>query len=222
MLLTCMLNIQGYIWGQTLEPLFEVQQRTAGTRGFDVVIMSDLIFNHSQVCTFSVIVYKTLKERGFGQHDALLKTAENALRAAHHNEDHAPCVLVFYSHHRPHLAHRDMEFFTKAKDRGWHCEEILTEKFPVVNPSPLHVTCVPDRKPYCSRCFLKTLVRRRYALRCTVGGSRVQQERLETRSWRTRTFTGQLLCFWAAFVIILFEAPNGLASRNSLHLNEIL
>ena len=65
------------------------------------------------------------------QHDALLNTAEVALRAAIPDELHPPCVLVFYSHHRPHLAHRDMEFFTKAKERGWLCDEIVTEKFPV-------------------------------------------------------------------------------------------
>lgn len=43
----------------------------------------------------------------------------------------SPSLLVFYTHHRPHLAHRDLEFFTKARKRGWICEEILTQKFPV-------------------------------------------------------------------------------------------
>ena len=42
-----------------------------------------------------------------------------------------PCVLVFYTHHRPHLAERDLEFFTKAKERRWKCEEIVTERFEV-------------------------------------------------------------------------------------------
>lgn len=108
-------HVMGYIWGKTLDPIFEVQQKMAHTRGFDVVIMSDLIFNHSQ-------------------HEALLNTAETALRDTLPGETHLPCVLVFYTHHRPHLAHRDMQFFALAKERGWICEEILTEKFPPMFP----------------------------------------------------------------------------------------
>ena len=40
-------------------------------------------------------------------------------------------VLCFFTHHRPHLAERDMEFFTKARQQGWHCEKVLTRKYPV-------------------------------------------------------------------------------------------
>ncbi|EKM56865.1 uncharacterized protein PHACADRAFT_93033 [Phanerochaete carnosa HHB-10118-sp] len=108
-------EVMGYTWGQSLEPIFEAQQRMTNVRGFDLIIMSDLIFNHSQ-------------------HDALLNTAETAIRATVPGEPHPPCVLVFYSHHRPHFAHRDMEFFSKAKERGWVCEVIVTEKFPPMFP----------------------------------------------------------------------------------------
>ena len=60
----------------------------------------------------------------FDKHRALLTTCERAI---------APCgcVLVFYTHHRPHLAQRDMEFFDMARDSGWECERVLTERFPV-------------------------------------------------------------------------------------------
>ena len=66
------------------------------------------------------------------QHDALLKTCEsvispNTLQVSTPD----PCILVFYTHHRPHLAHRDMQFFTKAKERGWTCTENFTKTFPV-------------------------------------------------------------------------------------------
>ncbi|KAI6127015.1 hypothetical protein F5141DRAFT_1186259 [Pisolithus sp. B1] len=44
----------------------------------------------------------------------------------------APCVLVFYSHHRPHLAHRDLDFFNKARSQGWVCEKIVNRKFPTI------------------------------------------------------------------------------------------
>ncbi|PIL27335.1 hypothetical protein GSI_10482 [Ganoderma sinense ZZ0214-1] len=97
--------VQGYIWGHPVTPLLEHLPHDQPDRGFDLMILSDLIFNHSQ-------------------HDAMLKTCDLALA-----KSSRACVLVFYSHHRPHLAHRDMEFFAKAREQGWTCEEILTRKF---------------------------------------------------------------------------------------------
>ncbi|KAG6852539.1 hypothetical protein C0991_011055 [Blastosporella zonata] len=108
-------SIQGYIWGRPVDPLLAAISRPGSQLGFDLIILSDLIFNHSQ-------------------HDALLTTCELALSS---NTESTPSILVFYSHHRPHLAHRDMEFFEKAKKRGWLCEEILTRKFPPMFPKDL-------------------------------------------------------------------------------------
>jgi len=66
------------------------------------------------------------------KHDALLNTCELVISpTASQVSTPDPCVLVFYTHHRPHLAHRDMQFFTKAKERGWACTEIYTKTFPV-------------------------------------------------------------------------------------------
>ncbi|KAH7925745.1 hypothetical protein BV22DRAFT_1010672 [Leucogyrophana mollusca] len=115
--------VQGYIWGQGTEPLLQcLPKRTDQRIGFDLIIMSDLIFNHSQ-------------------HDALLKTCEQCLsRLPSVSEgpvpagSSAPCLLVFYTHHRPHLAHRDLEFFDKASQCGWECQEIVTEKFTPMFP----------------------------------------------------------------------------------------
>jgi len=61
---------------------------------------------------------------GRKKHRALLTTCERTT---------APggCVLVFYTHHLPHLAHRDMEFFKMAGEMRWECEKVLTERFPV-------------------------------------------------------------------------------------------
>lgn len=49
-----------------------------------------------------------------------------------------PCLLVFYTHHRPWLADQDLEFFKKAERGGWKCEEIVTERPGV---SELHCMC---------------------------------------------------------------------------------
>ncbi|KAH0580223.1 Putative nicotinamide N-methyltransferase [Termitomyces sp. J132] len=112
-------SVQGYIWGRAIDSLLEAISTTNERSVFDVIILSDLIFNHSQ-------------------HDALLTTCELALCRNPPDLLSIPptaSVLVFYSHHRPHLAHRDMEFFEKARGRGWVCEEILTRKFPPMFPN---------------------------------------------------------------------------------------
>ncbi|OCH84344.1 hypothetical protein OBBRIDRAFT_821920 [Obba rivulosa] len=111
-------RVEGYIWGKPVSHLLEIQHDATESDGYDLIIMSDLIFNHSQ-------------------HDALLRTCDEALSkrsAPDASGSPVPALLVFYTHHRPHLAHRDMEFFLKAQGSGWLCEEILTQKFPPMFP----------------------------------------------------------------------------------------
>lgn len=40
---------QEYRWGQTVVPLLDLLPKSSPVRGFDVIILSDLVFNHSQV-----------------------------------------------------------------------------------------------------------------------------------------------------------------------------
>ncbi|KAG1824616.1 putative methyltransferase-domain-containing protein [Suillus subaureus] len=107
---------QGYIWGHPVDNIMRALPKDAST-GYHLIILSDLIFNHSQ-------------------HDALLKSCDMCLtsRSASDDASIVPCVLVFYSHHRPHLADRDLEFFRKAQGAGWVCEEIVTHKYPPMFP----------------------------------------------------------------------------------------
>lgn len=84
-------RVEGYIWGADPAPLLSEGQ-------YDVVFMSDLIFNHQA-------------------HAALLNTCDSCLK------DGAP-ALVFFSHHRPHLADRDMAFFSLAEQRGYTCTQV--------------------------------------------------------------------------------------------------
>ncbi|KAJ7077859.1 nicotinamide N-methyltransferase [Mycena belliarum] len=104
--LAACVSVQGYTWGHPVQPLLDALPY--GAEGFHLIIMSDLVFNHSQ-------------------HDALLQTCERCLSAQ-------GCVLVFYTHHRPHLAARDLEFFDKARVQGWTCEEILMQSFAPMFP----------------------------------------------------------------------------------------
>lgn len=67
------------------------------------------------------------------QHDALLDTCEAALDKTPSTTTPTPCLWVFYQHHRPYRAEKDLDFFRKAEARGWKHEEFLTEKIEVSN-----------------------------------------------------------------------------------------
>jgi len=92
--------VLGYVWGRPVEPLLEPLESHAK---FDLILLSDLVFNHSE-------------------HRALLWTCEQAVARQ-------GCVLAFFTHHKPHLAERDLAFFEVARETGWACEKVLTERF---------------------------------------------------------------------------------------------
>lgn len=126
----------GYIWGKEVSPLLDqlesnqIDQKVK----FDLLLLSDLVFNHQA-------------------HEALLKTCDECLPSASSSSETSapnpteeqqseapqefsipsstPCALVFFTHHRPHLAHKDMAFFELAREKGWKTEEVGRWKMPV-------------------------------------------------------------------------------------------
>lgn len=79
-------------------------------RGFDLVLLSDLVFNHSE-------------------HHSLLTTCEASLRSSATDPGRiTPSLLVFYSHHRPWCVAADEEFFVIARQRGWKCTQVVKEE----------------------------------------------------------------------------------------------
>lgn len=114
---------------------------------FDLILLSDLIFNHSQVRFRSLSLPRNQLILA-SQHDALIETCDRALSLYDPNSSIQPCVLIFYTHHRPHLAHKDMQFFTKATNKGWLCEKIVTRTFPV------RLSFVKDAFKYFKWCWL--------------------------------------------------------------------
>ncbi|QLQ82149.1 hypothetical protein HG537_0G04040 [Torulaspora globosa] len=82
--------VEGYIWGNDYVPL---QRHIGGENSkFDLIILSDLVFNHSE-------------------HHKLLKTTKDLLA-----EDGK--ALVVFSPHRPWLLNDDLQFFETAKEYG--------------------------------------------------------------------------------------------------------
>ncbi|MBW0509325.1 hypothetical protein O181_049040 [Austropuccinia psidii MF-1] len=118
------LIVQGLKWGAKVDHLFsrispissndvpnnKATNSSSPKSGFDLILLSDLVFNHSE-------------------HKSLLATCEECLKPRDPDQDgFTPCLLVFYSHHRPRFAKADDEFIDIARQRGWMCEKILEDK----------------------------------------------------------------------------------------------
>lgn len=99
--------VEGYIWGRDPSPLLSHLEVDGKPGKFDLILLSDLVFNHQA-------------------HPALLETCESCIADAPTGEGEmsTPCVLVFFTHHRPHLAYKDMQFFDMAEVKGWKFEKL--------------------------------------------------------------------------------------------------
>ncbi|BFZ65449.1 Protein N-terminal and lysine N-methyltransferase efm7 [Saitoella coloradoensis] len=92
------IEVRGYVWGTDVTELCPP---------FDYLILSDLLFNHSQ-------------------HEAMYRTCLRTLASHTHNPSAA--VLVFYSSHRPKFAEKDLSFFDLFRERGWSVEEVVQDR----------------------------------------------------------------------------------------------
>jgi nicotinamide N-methyltransferase len=89
------------------------------SKGFQTVILADLLFNHSE-------------------HAKLIKSVEQTLE-----KDVNACALVFFTPYRPWLLEKDLAFFDLARENNFQVKQIfekvmdkvLFEKDPGVRPS---------------------------------------------------------------------------------------
>ena len=95
-------DVKGFVWGNDTTELINLNNG----QKFNIIIMSDLIFNHSQ-------------------HSNLLKSCRSLL------EKDGKC-LVFFSHHRPHKVKEDLDFFEKAKEFGFNVTKVAEENVGVM------------------------------------------------------------------------------------------
>ncbi|RKF56906.1 Protein N-terminal and lysine N-methyltransferase efm7 [Erysiphe neolycopersici] len=96
---------EGHCWGEDCQNILSHVAVPDGEKpGFDILILADLLFNHSE-------------------HEKLLATVQRTLRK---QEDAQ--ALVFFTPYRPWLLEKDLMFFDKARDSGMNVEKILEEK----------------------------------------------------------------------------------------------
>ena len=96
---------QGYRWGDSCTSLLLhlPSSPREGEQGFDLLILGDLLFNHSQ-------------------HSALLDTVRQTLKRSATSQ-----ALVFFTPYRPWLLQKDLAFFDIAREGGFVVEKILEE-----------------------------------------------------------------------------------------------
>ncbi|CAG8950592.1 hypothetical protein HYFRA_00002801 [Hymenoscyphus fraxineus] len=93
---------EGYCWGATPTPL--LAHLPTPTSGFDLLILADLLFNHSE-------------------HGKLVQTILDTL-----SKDKESRALVFFTPYRPWLYEKDMAFFDVAREKGLRVEKVLEER----------------------------------------------------------------------------------------------
>jgi len=102
---------KGYLWGADPTHLLAHLPRTpsstpstSSTQGFDILILADLLFNHSE-------------------HGKLVRTLQLCL-----SRSTSSVALVFFTPYRPWLLEADLAFFDLCREAGFIVEKILEEK----------------------------------------------------------------------------------------------
>ncbi|CZS90669.1 hypothetical protein WAI453_004046 [Rhynchosporium graminicola] len=93
---------EGYCWGADAKPL--LTHLPGDEKGFEVLILADLLFNHSE-------------------HTKLVATIEHTLLKSEEAK-----ALVFFTPYRPWLYEKDMAFFDLVREKGFSVEKVLEEK----------------------------------------------------------------------------------------------
>lgn len=90
---------QGFLWGSDITPI--KKQLKDPEDGFDLIIMADILFNHSE-------------------HQKLLETLRQSLRKSSHAQ-----ALVFFTPYRPWLLQKDLNFFEIAREAGFRVTKLF-------------------------------------------------------------------------------------------------
>ncbi|MCJ1366826.1 hypothetical protein MMC16_005956 [Acarospora aff. strigata] len=95
----CSIHAEGYLWGASIKKLTSFLHDP--TAGFDLLILADLLFNHSE-------------------HIKLLLSVQQLMKMSKDSR-----ALVFFTPYRPWLLGKDLAFFVLAKEAGLLVEKVL-------------------------------------------------------------------------------------------------
>lgn len=92
---------EGYLWGASSGDLISHLPVLERDVGFDLLILGDLLFNHSE-------------------HTKLLSTIRQTLKKSSKSQ-----ALVFFTPYRPWLLQKDLAFFDIAREEGFIVEKLF-------------------------------------------------------------------------------------------------
>lgn len=95
------IEAEGYLWGAPATEIARHLPNPDQTQGFDLLILADLLFNHSEHRKLVSTVQQTLKKSSDAQ------------------------ALVFFTPYRPWLLEKDLAFFDLARSEGFNVEKIF-------------------------------------------------------------------------------------------------
>lgn len=126
----------GYIWGGDSSDLTSYLEPGQGSLGFDLVILADLLFNHSEHAKLLQSIRRTLKRSKDAQ------------------------ALVFFTPYRPWLLQKDLAFFDLVRDDGFVVEKILEKQMDKVmfeeDPGvSIHTQCARRTCPDLVNCRMR-------------------------------------------------------------------
>lgn len=97
------ISAEGYLWGASILALTSHLPTSEQNDGFDLLILGDLLFNHSEHGKLIATVQQTLKHSSSAQ------------------------ALVFFTPYRSWLLQKDLAFFDLARQSGFVVEKIFEE-----------------------------------------------------------------------------------------------
>ncbi|RMZ31149.1 hypothetical protein D0859_04742 [Hortaea werneckii] len=95
------IEAEGYLWGAPATEIERHLPTSDQTQGFDLLILADLLFNHSE-------------------HRKLVSTVQQTLKKSPDAQ-----ALVFFTPYRPWLLEKDLGFFDLAQSEGFNVEKIF-------------------------------------------------------------------------------------------------
>lgn len=119
-------NRKGFTWGTPPDPLLEALG--AEGRKFDLILLSDLVFNHSQHLALLNTCLSCLSTPSTPPSPASPTSGAAPTQPPVDLSDPAtlstPAVLCFFSHHRPWLVDADLQILSLARENGWSVTKV--------------------------------------------------------------------------------------------------
>ncbi|GAA5847030.1 hypothetical protein JCM5353_005751 [Sporobolomyces roseus] len=121
----------GFTWGSSPASLFPPSSSSSSDPSkFDLILLSDLVFNHSQHLALLRTCLSCLSTSPSPSASPSVPSPPNlpSTDLTRAGQVSTPAVLCFYSHHRPWLVKEDEGILSLARDNGWKVDKVWQDE----------------------------------------------------------------------------------------------